>query len=89
MKVLHKHAPQTSIQDVQKVIHEDLDRCTDELFSSFEDEPVASASLAQVHRAVRRSDGKLVAVKVQHPNVKSHATVDMATMEVQCVFRSD
>ena len=52
-----------------------------ELFSEFEEEPVGTASLAQVHRA-RLKDGSRVAVKVQHPRVKAHSFVDMKTMEV-------
>lgn len=52
-----------------------------ELFQSFEEEPIGAASLAQVHRATLH-DGTVVAVKVQHPRVKAHSAVDMATMEV-------
>ena len=53
-----------------------------ELFESFEEEPIGTASLAQVHRA-KLKDGRTVAVKVQHPNVKAHSIVDMASMEVR------
>ena len=48
----------------------------------FEEEPVGTASLAQVHRA-RLKDGSRVAVKIQHPRVKAHSFVDMKTMEVR------
>lgn len=82
MKVMHQHAPQSSLQEVLTVIREDMGQDVDELFSSFEEQPVASASLAQVHRATRSSDGKTVAVKVQHPKVKARSVVDMAAMEV-------
>ena len=83
MKILHQQAPpQSTFEELQSVIQQDFGKDMDELFSSFNELPVASASLAQVHRAVRSSDGKSVAVKVQHPHVKSHAAVDMATMKV-------
>lgn len=82
MKVLHRDAPQTAISDVMEVIRQDFGRNVNELFSSIDETPLASASLAQVHRATRASDGKTVAVKVQHPQVKAHAAVDMASMEV-------
>lgn len=52
------------------------------MFASFDETPLASASLAQVHRATLK-DGTQVAVKVQHPKVYTHAFVDMATMEVR------
>ena len=52
-----------------------------DVFVSFDEKPVGAASLAQVHKAVLK-DGRTVAVKVQHPNVRAHAAVDMATMDV-------
>ena len=39
------------------------------IFSEFDPEPLASASIAQVHRARLRSTGEIVAVKVQHEGV--------------------
>lgn len=54
----------------------------DELFSDFSPRPIGAASLAQVHRARLKATGAIVAVKVQHPNVKPHSTVDTITMEV-------
>lgn len=52
-----------------------------DLFSTFEDEPLGTASLAQVHKAVLKN-GSVVAVKVQHPYVQGNAKVDMKTMEI-------
>ena len=48
---------------------------------SFDDKPIGTASLAQVHKAVL-DDGTVLAVKVQHPKVKAHSFIDMNTMEV-------
>ena len=83
MKVLHQYAPESSIADIKRIIAADLGHTVDELFASFEECPIASASLAQVHRATTRGSGAVVAVKVQHPHIKSHSAVDMATMEVK------
>lgn len=81
MKVLHSQAPQSPIEDVLQVIKEDLKKDPNNLFESFDEQPVGAASLAQVHRATLK-DGSVVAVKVQHLRVKSHAFVDMKTMEL-------
>lgn len=51
------------------------------MFVSFEETPLGTASLAQVHKAVL-SDGSVVAVKVQHPYVQGNARVDLRTMEI-------
>jgi predicted unusual protein kinase regulating ubiquinone biosynthesis (AarF/ABC1/UbiB family) len=51
------------------------------VFVEIDDKPLGTASLAQVHRATLK-DGAEVAVKIQHPHVREHAFIDMATMEV-------
>ncbi|XP_013398397.1 uncharacterized aarF domain-containing protein kinase 1 [Lingula anatina] len=86
MKVLHSKAPESDIQDLYKVIKEDLGTDSSELFASFDPHPLGAASLAQVHKASLQ-DGTVVAVKVQHPKVKGHSYVDMKSMEllVHCI----
>ncbi|XP_028931102.1 aarF domain-containing protein kinase 1 isoform X2 [Ornithorhynchus anatinus] len=81
LKVLHSQAPQSSMQEVKKVIREDLGKEISDLFLSFEDTPLGAASLAQVHKAVLH-DGTTVAVKVQHPKVQSQSSKDILLMEV-------
>lgn len=58
-----------------------------ELFDTFDDEPLGTASLAQVHRATLKN-GQEVAVKVQHPYVLGNSKVDMKTMEYLCKIMS-
>ncbi|XP_014282128.1 aarF domain-containing kinase 1 isoform X1 [Halyomorpha halys] len=81
MKILHSHAPQSPLKDIYSVIKEDLHKDPSELFIEFDTEPIGTASLAQVHRA-KLKDGRVVAVKVQHPFVRGNSIVDMKTMEV-------
>ena len=50
-------------------IRSELGRSPDELFAWFDPNPIASASLAQVHEA-RLHDGRRVAVKVQHMDIE-------------------
>lgn len=80
MKVLHSNAPQNEIEDLYKVIRQDLKRKPEDIFDNFEKEPLGTASLAQVHKATLKT-GEVVAVKVQHPYVKGNSRVDMKSME--------
>ncbi|KAL7797480.1 ABC1 family domain-containing protein [Trichoderma ceciliae] len=48
-----------------------------DLFSEFEEKPIAAASIGQVHKAVLRSNGKRVAVKIQFPGVADSINSDL------------
>ncbi|XP_035242133.1 aarF domain-containing protein kinase 1 [Anguilla anguilla] len=80
LKVLHSRAPQSSMEEIRQVIREDLGKEIGQLFASFEETPQGAASLAQVHRAVL-TDGRTVAVKVQHPKVQAQSSKDILVME--------
>ncbi len=68
LKSLQAAAPHSSPEAVRHQVESELGAPLDRLFSSWEDVPIASASIGQVHRAVL-PDGRAVAVKVQHPGV--------------------
>lgn len=75
-------APHSSWSDVQKVIKEDFGgRSVEEIFSSFEQEPKASASIAQVHFA-KLADGTPVAVKVQRREIAKQVSWDLWSMKI-------
>jgi predicted unusual protein kinase regulating ubiquinone biosynthesis (AarF/ABC1/UbiB family) len=61
---------------MRAVIERELDRPLGEVFAEFDDVPIASASLAQVHRA-RLHDGREVAVKVQYPEIAHLVATDI------------
>ena len=75
--LLDKVPPFPSDQ-VEAVIVKELGRPTDELFDSFESEPLASASIGQVH--VAYLDGQKLAVKVQRPSVERDFSGDIQIM---------
>eukprot|EP00127_Corallochytrium_limacisporum_P000277 Clim_evm24s9 gene=Clim_evmTU24s9 len=86
-KILHglqDKAPSVPYEDVEKIFREEFNGKTPgDLFVSFEKEPIASASIAQVHRAVTR-DGERVAVKVQKPYIRPQFPYDIWGFKVTC-----
>jgi predicted unusual protein kinase regulating ubiquinone biosynthesis (AarF/ABC1/UbiB family) len=62
--------------DVERIVQEELGVRLSKAFESFDAEPLAAASLGQVHRAVLRG-GRAVAVKVQRPNVRERVLKDL------------
>jgi ubiquinone biosynthesis protein len=66
----------TSAKTVHETIESELRQPIDELFDDFEDQPLASASIGQVHRA-RLKNGQLVVVKVQHAQIERKVRVDL------------
>jgi ubiquinone biosynthesis protein len=66
--------------DVEDIVCSALGARISNVFSSFDREPLASASLGQVHRATLR-DGRAVAVKVQRPDIREKIVEDMEALE--------
>ena len=71
---LHDQAKTFEIEQVLRIIDSQI---PDVELKDFETLPVASASLAQVHKAVHAPTGKMVAVKIQKPNVAVQAWWDL------------
>lgn len=63
------------------VIEAELGRPVDQIFARFDDDPLAAASIGQVHRA-QLPDGTEVAVKVQYPDVDRAFESDLANLKV-------
>ncbi|MFH1312396.1 MAG: AarF/ABC1/UbiB kinase family protein [Candidatus Eisenbacteria bacterium] len=67
-------------EDVQKIIRDELGGDPSEVFREFEREPFASASIAQVHKAVLLT-GEKVCVKVQRPGVRETLDLDIMILK--------
>src|SRR5712664_1495612 len=80
-KLLSQAPQRMEFGQVAEVIRAELGRHPDELFTFFEREPLAAASLGQVH-AARLSDGREVVVKVQYPGVDKALENDLANAAV-------
>ena len=76
LDLLQNEVPPAPYQDIRGVIVTELGAPPEDLFASFSEQPLAAASLAQVHRAVLH-DGTEVAVKVQRPNLQSQVRADL------------
>lgn len=72
--------PSFPYQDIERTFVEDLGRRPSEIFDTFDPQPVASASIGQVH--VARLGGQKVAVKVQRPTVERDFETDLALMRM-------
>jgi ubiquinone biosynthesis protein len=78
-KLCRDKVPPEGFAAIRRVIEEDLGRSVENVFSHIDTEPVAAASIAQVHRAVLRT-GEEVVVKVQRPQVQGLVRRDIRAM---------
>jgi len=75
LSTLQDRAPPLPLEQVLRLIEDGLQRPWPELFAEIEPEPLASASIAQVHRA-RLPSGERVVVKVQRPGIEEQIRSD-------------
>jgi predicted unusual protein kinase regulating ubiquinone biosynthesis (AarF/ABC1/UbiB family) len=61
---------------VRRAVEEDLGRPVEELFASFDDEPLSAASIGQVH-ACTLPDGRDAVIKVQRPHIRERMAMDL------------
>jgi len=79
LEKLQDDCPPSSYGEIRRVVEEGLGHPLSELFASFDEKPLASASIAQVH-AARTHAGEDVVVKVQHPDIRERIEADLALL---------
>jgi predicted unusual protein kinase regulating ubiquinone biosynthesis (AarF/ABC1/UbiB family) len=81
LATLQADVPPMAPSLVDEVVRDELGARPDDVFLEFDPEPVAAASIGQVHRAVTRA-GHRVAVKVQYPGAAEAITADLDNAEL-------
>lgn len=79
LSALQDACPPVPVADIRAEIERGLGRPIAELFASLDEAPLASASIAQVHRAVTHA-GDQVVVKVQRPRIREQIDADLALL---------
>ena len=73
---LHSHVPAVPLERLRPQLREDLGAEPEVVFARFDTEPLAAASIAQVHRA-RLHDGSEVVVKIRRPDIAETIAADL------------
>jgi predicted unusual protein kinase regulating ubiquinone biosynthesis (AarF/ABC1/UbiB family) len=82
---LRSDAPPMSGDLARAVFERELDRSLESVFAEFDFEPIAAASIGQVH-AARLHDGRAVAVKIQYPGAADAIRSDLKNAELVAAF---
>lgn len=76
---LQDEVPPFSLAEAKEIIEAELGDDVENIFASFDEKPLASASIAQVYKAVLHS-GEVVAVKIQRPGISKTVEIDLEIM---------
>jgi len=86
LKKLQDCAPKDTESYVKAMLEAEFGKNFKDIFLEFEFDPVASASIAQVHRAIMRDTGEQVAVKLQHEGVEPMMLLDLDALKRVLAF---
>lgn len=81
LQKLQDDAAPVDVEAIKSVVQANLQQPWNKVFLSFDDAPLAAASLSQVHRAVLREGPTEVALKVQRPDIESKIARDLSILE--------
>ena len=78
---LQDEIPPVETSKIRTVVAKSLGQSIESVFSVFDNEPIAAASISQVHRAVLKKEGSIVVAKVQRPGIKKKIQADLDILE--------
>ncbi|MDP4145941.1 MAG: AarF/ABC1/UbiB kinase family protein [Bacillota bacterium] len=76
---LQDRVPAERLEDISRVFHDEIHESLEDDFLYFDKEPIACASISQVHRAILR-DGRHVIVKIQRPDIYEKMSLDLSIL---------
>ncbi|WP_031303741.1 ABC1 kinase family protein [Sphingobium quisquiliarum] len=76
LEALHSQAPMIAFDDLRPSVEAALGAPPEEVFASFDETPLAAASIAQVHRATLE-DGTAVVLKIRRPGIRPPVEADL------------
>jgi len=88
LEKLQDEVTPNDFDEIKKIVEEELKSPLSEIFLEFEETPIASASIGQVHRAILK-DGSDVVVKVKKPGVDANVETDLDILVTQSRFLSE
>jgi ubiquinone biosynthesis protein len=81
LQKLQDDASEVDFGAIKNVVEDNIEKPWEEMFASFDEQPLAAASLSQVHRATLREADVEVAIKVQRPDIESKIKRDLSILE--------
>ena len=78
---LQQHSPRLKAHAIRRIVTESLGQTMESLFTVWDDNPLASASIGQVHKAQLKT-GEWVAVKVQYPHIRKAVHADIRLLKM-------
>ena len=78
---LQDEVPPEETSQILSVAEKGLGQSIENVFSVFDKEPIAAASISQVHRAVLKNEGAIVVAKIQRPGIRKKIQADLDILE--------
>ncbi|RKX91132.1 MAG: hypothetical protein DRP84_12090 [Spirochaetes bacterium] len=82
LEKLQDRNPPSPYEKIQQILEQEYGASLDSIFSKFDEVPVASGSLAQVHRAVLKEGERTVAVKILKPKMREIVDTDLNVIQI-------
>lgn len=79
LEKLQDHVPSVPFETIREIVEKELEGQLEHFFMHFDEKPLATASIGQVH-AAQLPTGEQVAVKVQRPNIRTNVEKDLSIL---------